>query len=299
MLKRSVFIALTIIFTALVFGCSKPVATVNGEKITQETFNLRLKEMMDGHKAQGAKVDEKQLKDAVLQELMAEILILQGAREKGISVTEDELNKEIDLINKNIGGKEKLNTALKEKRMSLDMFKKMIRNKMIIRKFVTSLADEDSIKEEEVRAYYKNSPIPFIKPERLYVRFIETEKEEDAKKIISEMKSKKIDFDKMADQLKTSEAAIVSDYGWVNSDVFSPSIAQALKDLKVGQYGGTYKGKDGYFIFKVKDKEPHKIEPYEEARDRIKSMLLEERRQATLAQWVEQKKQRSKIQKNL
>lgn len=299
MLGRRIFIAITIISIALVLGCSKPVATVNGEKITLKTFNLRMKEMMSEHKAQGAKVDEKRLKDAVLQELIAETLMLQGAKEKGINVTEDELNREIDLIKKNVGGEEKLNKALREKKISPDMFRKTTRNKMIIRKFITSLVDEGSIKEEEMQAFYKNSPTPFMKPERLYVRFIQTEKEEDAKAIISEMKSKKLDFDKMAEQLKTSKTATVSDYGWVQSDVFSPPIAQALRDLKAGQHGGPYKGKDGYYILKVKDREPHKIAPYEEAKERIKSMILEERRQATLAYWLEQKKQKSKIQKNL
>lgn len=298
MLKK-ILITLTIISIAGIFGCSRPVATVNGEKITEATFKIRMKERLEGHKAQGVKVDEKRLKDAVLQELIAEVLMLQGAKEKGINVTEEELDREIEFIKSMAGGEEKLNKSLKEKGISLEVFRRMTHERLIIGKFIASLVDEGSIKEKDMQEFYKNSPTPFLKPERLYIRFIQTEKEEDAKRILSEMKSKKIDFDEMAERLKTSKTAVVTDYGWVEPGFFSPSIAHALKDLKVGQYNGPYKGKDGYYIFRLKEKEPQKVESYEEARMKIKGMLLEQRRQITLAHWLDQKMQKSKITKNL
>jgi parvulin-like peptidyl-prolyl isomerase len=96
-------------------GCSKPVATVNGKKIDKATLDLHVKEKVQEHKMQNVTSDNVKLREAVLQQLIGEKLMLEEAAPQGIRVSDEEANKEIDAI-KNKLGAEQFNKTLKEKK---------------------------------------------------------------------------------------------------------------------------------------------------------------------------------------
>ena len=295
-MKNRIFV--TVFIIACLFyniGCSRPVATVNGKKIDRATFDLHLKEKIEGHKEQNVTPDMKKLKDAVVQELIAERLIIEEAEAKGIKVSDDELNREIDAIKKNMG-EDAFNKTLKERGLSPERFRSRTREKMIMQRFVGGLATDDSISEETLREYYKNSPTPFIKQAKVLMKMIEISSEESARAIINEMKTKKTDFDEMAKRLADEKKAIVSEYGWVTPSFFSPAISQAVKNLSVGQYGGPYKGLKNYFLIKIKDREKEGIAKFDEVKDNIKSTLLEQKRQAAISHLLAEKRKTAKIE---
>lgn len=279
-------------------GCSKPVATVNGKKIDKATLDLHLKEKVQDHKLRNVTIEKEKLREAVLQELIGEKLMLDEAAAQGIKVSDEEINKEIDAIKKNIGD-EQFTKALKEKEITLDAFKKRTREKMLLAKFVENLAKEDSVSEEEMSAYYKDSQKPFMKPSRVFMKMMEFASEAEAMATAEDMKKNIIDFDDMAKKLADENKASVTDYGWVTPDFFSHSMADAIKNLKVGRHGGPYKGQKSYFLIKVKEKEDEGIAKFDEVKDNIRNILLAQKRQAAVAHWIELKKKTSKIEIHL
>lgn len=279
-------------------GCSKPVATVNGKKIDKATLDLYVKEKVQEHKMRDVTIDRAKLREAVLQELIGEKLMLDEAAAQGIKVSEEEVNKKIDEIKKNVGD-EQFTKALKEKELTPDAFKKRTREKMLLAKFVESLVKEGSVSEEEMSAYYKDSQKPFMKPSRVFMKMMEFASEAEAKAVAEDMKKNKTDFDAMAKKIADENKASVTDYGWVSPDFFSPDMANAIKNLKAGQYGGPYKGQKSYFLIKVKEKENEGIATFDEVKVDIGNMLLDQKRQAALAHWLEQKKKVSKIEISL
>jgi parvulin-like peptidyl-prolyl isomerase len=276
-------------------GCSKPVATVNGKKIDKATLDLHVKEKVQEHKMQNVTSDNAKLREAVLQQLIGEKLMLEEAAAQGIRVSDEEASKEIDAI-KNKLGVEQFNKTLKEKEMTLDVFKKRTREKMILRKLVESFVRDDSVTEDEMKDYYQNSQKPFIKPSRVFIKMMEFTAEAEARAVAEDMRKNKIDFDDMGKKLLDEKKANVTDYGWITPDFFSPSMALAIKNIKTGQFGGPYKGQKSYFLLKVKERENEGIAPFDEAKSGIKNMLLAQKRQAAVAQWIEQKRNASKIE---
>jgi foldase protein PrsA len=279
-------------------GCSKPVATVNGKKIDQATLDLHLREKVQDHKMQNVKIEKDKLKESVLQELIGERLMLDEAAAQGMKVSDEEVNKQIDGIRKNIGD-EQFNKALKEKGITLDAFKQRTREKLLLTKFITNLVNADAVTDDEIRDYYKNSQKPFMKPLRVNMRMMEFETETEAKAVAEDMKKNKIDFDDMTKKLSDKSKATATDYGWVSPDFFSPSLANSIKNIKAGQYGGPYKGQKSYFLVKVKERENESIAPFDEVKDNIRNILLAQKRQEAVAHWIEQKKKSSKIVINL
>lgn len=296
--KGWIFVSLIIVGIFFLSGCSKkPAAVVNGEEISMDDFQMQLKQRLLSHKTTGINVNKRELKDAVINELIGRKLLLQIAREKGIKVSDEELNKTVESIKSTVGD-EKLNKFLKDMNMTEQEYREQTRDSLVIRKLISTLVPEDKITEDMMKKYYKNRPTPYIKPERVYVRLIQVNTEAEAKEIMNELKED-TDFDRVANRLEAEKKAAVTDYGWAQPDTFSSEIKDALKNVKKGQYGGPYKGKEGYYILRVKDRKPEKVMSYEEARDLIKRELLAKQRQATVAHLIAERKKKADIKINI
>ncbi|UCG77691.1 MAG: SurA N-terminal domain-containing protein [Nitrospirota bacterium] len=284
------------IFTALIMsGCAKPAAEVNGEAISKKRFERVLNDRSSQHTMPDAKVDTSKLKDAVIQQLIGEKLLLQAARDNNIVVTDDDLNGKFDDIVK-MFGEDRFKAQLSERDMTLDEYKQELRERMTIDMYMENLVPGDSIDEKDIKEFYKNSPRPFIMNERVNVRLIQLQDKAKAESIISEIvDAGKAGFDKVADRVKEQKRATVTDYGWVNPDFFSGEIQKALKELKTGGYGGPFASKDSFYLLRVKDREKERPKTFEEAKDEIRALILNEKRQGMYVHLIEERKKKADI----
>lgn len=276
----------------------RAVAEVDGEKISESTLKRALDVRIAAHKARGLAVNEKLLKRAVLNELIADVLVLHGAKSKGITVGDKEVNETVEAIRKGMPPGE-LERQLKKNNIPYSDFLINLRDNMIIDRFEKTLVGSDAVTEEEMKSFYGSGFAPVTKPERTKLRLIEVKTEEAAKDIIKEMKDKALTFDKMAEKLrKNNSEAIVSFSGWVQLDVFSPQMASEIKNIQKGHYGGPIQGKDGWYLIKVEDTEAPKTATYEESKERIRHIILEQKQRDALIGWVEARKQSARIEIN-
>ncbi len=289
LLALSALIALT--------GCEKkPVAIVNGSEISRRLYDYALNERMGEHKARSAGFDMQAMKHAVIEQLVADKVLLGGAKEAGIAATDDEVQSEMARMRQNLT-EEAFKKGLKAKGVTLDFMKERIRERIVLERFIIRLVPEDSVGEAEIKDYYRHSMKPFLKPDTVLVRFIQTNTEEEARRILADIA--KTGFDRKADSLDKEKRLFVSDYGWVEPGLFGPEIASALRDTKKGSYGGPYKGKEAWFIFRIKDRQTGRPESLAEARDKIKALLLSNKRQAMVSGWVADRKSRASIIMNI
>jgi foldase protein PrsA len=141
--KIGIFIFL-IILAAAAIGCSKTVATVNGEKITQAELNERLMQ---------------QAGKEVLDQLITEKLILQEAKKKGVKVSEKEIDKKIEEFKKQFPDEKTFRAQLKENNMTIDFLREQLKLQLIVEKI---LKDKIKVSEEEVKKYYKENKEMFF-----------------------------------------------------------------------------------------------------------------------------------------
>ncbi len=276
-------------------GCQKkPAAEVNGAEISRGVLEWNFTQRANQHIETGVAVRERSLRKAVLEQLITQRLLYEGSIENGITVDDHELNVELHRITQRMGenGFEK---SLDEASLPREEFSEMIRQRLAVDKFVAALRDEVPIAEDEVKDFYQSSPTPFLTPESVNVRFIQTTTREQAEDIVKEI-GRGNDFDKLADRLMKENKAVVKGYSWVNPDFFSPGIAEGLKDIKLGRSDGPFKSKDGYFIFRVKERKQARAKSLEEASDEIRRILTEMRGRATVAHWLAEKKRTADIE---
>lgn len=295
MRRHTVILITVLVLAVFLAGCGKkPPAEVNGVPITEKVLQWHLKQKMGEHQAAGAAAGAAALRQAVLQQLVSEKLMLEGAREKNMTASAEEVSREVAYLKQRYGEAE-FKKSLSEVSMSEAEFGEMLREKIIVQKFVTSLASPDSITDEAVREYYQGSSTPFLNPETVNLRFIQLNDMEQAEKIMKELGAGKESFDKLADRLGGEKAAVVSNYGWTNPGMFKAEIAEGLKSIDVGGYGGPYAGTQGYYIFRIKERQVDRIKTLEEATAEIRAVMLDRKRQAAIAHWLAQKGKSAKV----
>jgi parvulin-like peptidyl-prolyl isomerase len=301
MLKKSSLRRYSLILIAIMAtfasGCSKkPAAEVNGAEISNNALEWHFIQRVNQHIETGAVIKKQALRNAVLEQLITQKLLYLGAVEKGIAADDHELEIALHGITQRMGG-EDFERRLRKASLSRDEFAEMTRQNLAADKFATALKDENPVTDDEVKDFYQSSPTPFLTPESVNIRFIQTMTRGQAEGLVKEIGKGK-DFDKLADKLLEETKAVVQGYSWVNPDFFSAEIAEGLKDLKKGRVDGPFKSKDGYFIFRVKNRKHARVKTLEEASEEIRNMLTEQRGRAAVAHWIAEKKKTVNIDIN-
>lgn len=281
----------------LLSGCdnAKPPAVVNGQPISQADLDRAVKSREGLHAGTGAQVSDDMLRSSVLEEMISEVLLLQGAKEAGVTVPDADVDARLKAI-KLSNGEQAFNAFLDQNNYSEDRYRSLLKERMEKDKFINTMIYNSTVTDKEIKEFFKESPMPLIKPESVEVMLVEFEKKEQAEKAAAEMK--KEGFEKVAARLKDEQAAFVSDYGETSPDFYKGEIGEALRVLKAGKYGGPYSGRDGFFMIKVKKRTPERPKTLKEARPEIEAMLNERRRSAAIIHWVAEKRNKSNIVRN-
>jgi parvulin-like peptidyl-prolyl isomerase len=151
----------------LVVGCGgdlpkSAVAKVGNEVITEDELGTRVKDFETQYAGQTpdpeAQPDEyKQFQQDVLEYMITYELASQKAEELDITVTDEELQKEIDSIrDTNFGGDQAaFDKALAEQSLTMDQLKQGYRESMLLQKMYESVTkDVTTVPDSEIQAYY-------------------------------------------------------------------------------------------------------------------------------------------------
>lgn len=294
------FLILSLFLLCLNFlGCtSRDAIIVDGEGIPKEVYSVILKERIESHKSMNLTVNEAAIKKSVIEELIGEALLVKEAKAKGFSVTESEVKDAIS-AQRGIKGEKEFIEELRKSGIPYEIFQKRIKNHLLIKKLLYELVKEDTVTEEEMSSFYKNSPVPFLKPEKAFVKVLQLSSEEDAKKAIEEVRDKG-DFDTVSSRLVREQKASATDYGWIEPDAFSKEIADSMKSARLNHAYGPFKGRDGtYYIFNVKERQPSKVLSFDEAKMQIRNMLISQKRTKVATRIVTENRGKAKIKYNI
>jgi len=285
----------------LAVACEKKepaVAVVEGDRISQKIFSLHLDERAKMLEREGSAVDRAALENAVMEQMIAERLLVHGARDKGMAVPDEDVQKGIDMIKQRVG-LEEFQKGLKDGGLTEDEYAGIIREKMLIDLFVESLVAGEAVEAGEARAFYDENPAFFERPETVLVRVIQVKTEDEARGLLSEMKEKGLTFDQLADTLGQEGRAGVGRYSWADARMFGGEISQALGRMKAGEHGGPFKGQGAFYLIRLKERKAAGQVAFDEAKDQIEEMLLGRKRQEAVVKWIDDRKKTAEIKVNL
>ncbi len=255
---------------ALVNG--DPVALSDYQRATTEARNFLINDQkVDPNTAQGAEA-LKTMNSQVLEGLIADVLVQQYARKNNISISDDELQKSIDSLIKDMGGQDKFDESLKARGMTLESFKAQQRAQLLGNKV------RDAVTKD----------VPQMQ-EQIHARHILVQTNDDALKALKRLEAGE-DFAKVAADVSQDPGTAKNggDLGWFPRGVMVPEFDQVAFSQPLKKFSSPVQTQFGYHVIQVLEKDPNRKLPEQQWQDL---------RQFRFQDWLEQQRQKADIKR--
>ncbi|GAB4486241.1 MAG: peptidylprolyl isomerase [Anaerolineales bacterium] len=206
-------------------------ATVNGESITLDEFTAELERYKAAQAALAIPVIEEQARQIVLEDLILQVLLAQGAAEAGFTVDDSALQARIETLSAQVGGADSLQAWMQAKGYSESEFR------VTLRRAIAAAWMRDKI----------ISSVSYT-AQQVHVRQILLYNEDVAKNYYEQWKAG-ADFDELAIRV---DPVTRGDIGWFPRHYLaSREVEEAAFSLPVGGVSEIIQSEAGYHIIKV------------------------------------------------
>ena len=147
-------------YWAVTSGVSEEfVAKVNGEGIEKRLFDVRFAQLRANYETQGiafADEDTIQLREQILEDMINERLLIQHAKEQGITGQEELMEEEYQLILSQFENEAELKKQLSDNNTSIQDIRTSISEQFMIRELASQQAEQGDIEisQEEIQQAY-------------------------------------------------------------------------------------------------------------------------------------------------
>ena len=173
---------------------------------------------------------------------------------------------------------------------------------LLVKTWMNKIYNKTLISDSEANKFYQDNKDKFIKPAQVHARHILVKSEEEAKKIIDELKKLKGEelknkFIELAKSKSTGPSGKNGgDLGFFGKGQMVPAFEKASFSLKKGEiFAEPVKTRYGYHIIYVEDKKDKVILPFEKVKKQIISKLREEQFTKAVKNMINEVKKDSKI----
>jgi peptidyl-prolyl cis-trans isomerase C len=274
---------------------SLPVVQVNDQTLQVKEFADRLARSLKKFDALAAKDPNnvQRAKEEILRVFIVGALISAYAEANKISVTDDEVAKEIDKIRSSYPDDISFRRILADEGFSLSDWKIDLKRTLLERKVFHKIAEKvQKPSTEEVRKYFDAHKERFKRKERVYLRQIITDDISKAQAIRDDLKKR--DFVEMAKKFSVApEGKSGGLVGWIEKgtvDIFDKAFS-----LAPGAISPVLESSYGFHIFKVERKVPGGYATLDEVKALIEQELAGQREQAEFADWLDKQIRASRV----
>jgi len=241
-------------------------AVVNDEWITEAEFQTELDRYLAAGQALGNGVDSDYAAQVVLDDLIAQVLLAQAAREDGFEIAEADLEARIEALASEIGGMDALTTWQSEHDYTDDSFR-------------------SALKRAAEAAWMRDKIITAVSgtAEQVHAQQILLYNEDTARQVVDQLNAG-ADF---ADLAVLYDPNAGGELGWFpRAYLLEPELEEAAFSLEPGQYSDVIATDVGYHILFVIERDPeHQLSP-------DAYLVMQEK---ALQDWLAQKRTESDI----
>ncbi|WP_422485647.1 peptidylprolyl isomerase [Gudongella sp. DL1XJH-153] len=283
--KALKLIIIIMIASAVLSGCSTDtqglVAEVDGQPITQEEFDKDFqvyKDLYERQLGEGALEQEgidgktmgESLEESILEKLIMERLIQADNEEKGIEVSEEEIQEYIDDYKESIGGEESYQQFLQSNNLSEEYFVDNMRKELQGQKNKEDFIGGLTVSEEEAMEYYETNGEDIVE---INASHILLGSEEEALSVMDRLDSGE-DFAQVATAKSMDSVSAVNggNLGYFGKGQMIPEFEDVAFQLEEGEISNVVKTEVGYHIIKVQDKK----ESFEDLEAKIVALIEEQ-----------------------
>lgn len=275
------------------------VVQVDDYKLTTKQFADRLALKLKQFDALAVKDSSTltRVKEEVIKNFIIESITEEWANKNNVSVSKDELDKEVTSIRANYPDDLTFRRALAAENLPFQEWQRNFQKTLLQRKVSKKMVDDlPHPSEADLKKYYDENKSDFEVPERIRLTQIVVSQENDAKHLYDEVKK----TGKIAELAKkysiAPEASQGGDTGWIEKGTL-PVFDRAFS-MSIGTLAPIMKSPYGFHIYKVVAKQPGGHLSFDQAHDMILRRLLASREQSIFTAWLESQLKVAKIKRN-
>jgi parvulin-like peptidyl-prolyl isomerase len=253
-----------------------------------------------------------EFRELKLEQLITNELLVQEAKDRGIEVSNEEMNNIFDqqvnaLKNQNNLNEEQLEKAIQQQgfesmKQYKDMFFENNMNGFLVNKLREEVINEVEVSDEEAKEFYDNNKQQFETAEQKRVSHILFDEKTKAEEVLAEIKSG-ADFAEMAREHSTGPTSEKGgDLGFITGDErgLDETFRDAAMTLNVGEVSSEpVKTQFGFHLIKVTDFREAGVRDYEEVKSQIKNQLRSQKQSQIFQEFVESLREDAEIEINL
>jgi peptidyl-prolyl cis-trans isomerase C len=238
-----------------------------------------------------------QVKESVLNDFIVWCLVQRYAKEKGLFVRKEDLDKEIAKLRANYPDDLTFRQGLVNAGTTYESLLKKSERRLLEESVNKSVLGEiPNPSPAEVEAFYKKNDLRFLRPAEIRVSQIVVESEDQARLIEAEIKKGK-DFAQLAKKYSNSpEGSNGGDLGWVTKDTHD--IFEAASRIGLNQTTKILKTPFGHHILKLTGRRPAKAISRAEAEPEILREIRGQKEQEKYSRWLEAEILRARVYKD-
>jgi foldase protein PrsA len=270
------------IFLSLALSKDKAIAKINGEAISKD-------ELYD--------VMVEQYGAATVDQLIADKIVVSEAKKEKVTITEEDLNAEVDKLKQSYGGDEVFDQMLASNNTSLDALKEDLKSYLTLRKL---LEPQIEITDEELKTYFDENKDSLGEAEQVKASHILVEDEATAKDIKQKLADGG-DFAELAKEYSTDEGTKENggELGFFARGTMVTEFDDVAFALPVNEISDPVKTDYGYHIIKVEEKKEAVVANFDDSKAAIKETLIDQKMESEYSTWLEEKKNDYDIENSL
>jgi peptidyl-prolyl cis-trans isomerase C len=275
----------------------RPVAVVNGEPIAGEAIRRELDQARAGG-GEGEAPDSA-LRRRLLEDAIDRALLLQQARDRSISVGQDQVERALLRMRAEYPGTH-FDDLLAQERLSQAELRTRLKEQLTVAKLVADeVFPQVQVAEAEVERYYDEHAKEFHQPEQVHAFQIVVRTKEEAQKVREDVRRRPQAFGEIARRSSIApEGKAGGDLGWFGKGSGMPEVFDACIALPLNTISEVTPSPYGFHVFKVTVRRPATRRSLAEASAPIRDRLVREKRARAQEEYLAALRGRASVQIN-
>src|SRR5829696_791441 len=320
LVNRAWFICVLVsVLLVVVAGCSAAEPVANIESPSKKVAVFEGGEVTLGEVQQFAQQSglgelspESPQYEALIAQIMPQLVEIEIAKayaeEQGITVSEDEVNKEIEQLKdqvaqqaqgQDVGREEAFDQALQQAGITEEQLRQQIREQLPIQKVQERVAGDVGPSQEEVEQFYEqNKAAQFTTPETRCTRHIlfNKDQKEKAEEVKQQLQNGG-DFAALAKEYSQDPGSAEQggDLGCIGRGETVPNFEEAVFGAEQGEIVGPVETDFGYHVIEVTDIQEEATQPLSEVEAQIRDQLTTEAQSEEFTAWLQKQKEQRNV----
>lgn len=287
-------------------------AVVNKDAILVSEINEALMPLMQEYrqKYSGKELQKRlaNLREMIIDQAIETRLVLQVAKEKGITASEKDIDTRVDMVKSRFPSEEDFLKALSTKGMTLREYRDQVAEQVLVQQTVQRVIGQDiEVLDNEIRDYYDSHVDEFVTIPKVNLAQIFLAVPGDATSDVINQKRKLanqievllddgMDFGELAEHY--SEGPYGKDgglIGVVGKNEILPELEKNAFALKTGEISPVIQTSYGFHILKALEALPERKIGFDEAKPLIEERLRDIKRNDKYKEWIQELRSKAYI----